>query len=90
MSPLSSGDKLYSDKYHNGRDTLVTYGCKNRKNVTKYFIGDQSYSTSEKIFCDDDESLDMLAPTKQNLLCDGITARNIMSRALTQVHLWLD
>ena len=57
-----AGDDLYSDTYSVGEDIRRTYGC-----------SEDSEAEEDNMFCDEGQTLNMLAPTKQNLLCAGRT-----------------
>ena len=58
-------DKIYREQFNNGTDTEETSGCSD------------DYD-DEEIFCDQLTNLNLLAPTKQNLLCHGESARKII------------
>ena len=62
-----AGDDLYSDTYSVGEDIRRTYGC-----------SEDSEAEEDNMFCDEGQTLNMLAPTKQNLLCAGRTARDVI------------
>ena len=64
---------MYSDSYHNGLTTVNTAGCAIGPN---YFVRDVN-TAAEQMFCDNDQ-LNTLAPTKQNLLCNGASARSVI------------
>ena len=60
------GDSIYKEEYRFGSETVTSQGCS----------GDVSWSS--EMFCPAQTSLNTLAPTKQNLLCRGQTARQVI------------
>ena len=60
------GDSLYKEEYWLGSQRVETQGCSG------------NISSSSSMFCPPKATLDTLAPTKQNLLCRGQTARQII------------
>ena len=82
-----ANDPVYKDMYRIGSEIVESYGC-SRNNATSPLqycryqrcedMIAKSDDSHDQMFCDAGDSLDMLAPTKQNLLCNGETAREII------------
>ena len=82
-----SADPIYKDQYRIGSETVQSYGC-SRSNATSPLqycryqrcedVIAKTSSSQHQVFCAAGDSLDMLAPTKQNLLCNGQTTREIV------------
>ena len=66
------GDPVYPAEYRYGGQTVETRGCQGEA------------ASEDGMFCDGRDSLNTLAPTKQNLECRGETARHII---LSSPHL---
>ena len=60
------GDPVYPAEFRYGGQTVQTRGCQ----------GEADWE--ERMFCDGGDSLDLLAPTKQNIQCRGETARQVI------------
>ena len=61
-----AGDPVYPAEFRYGGQTVETRGCQGEE------------EREERMFCDGRESLNTLAPTKQNLECRGETARQVI------------
>ena len=67
------GDKVYKESYNAGQDIITTSGCQVDSEDNATLTHD-----SDEMFCGEGQSLNMMAPTKQNLLCHGQAARSLI------------
>ena len=70
-----AGDSVYKEEYRFGSGTVETVGCTG------------NVSLSSDMFCPAQAELNKLAPTKQNLLCGGQTARQVVFSSASLSHL---
>ena len=67
------GDKVYTENYNAGQENVTTSGCEVESDNKEILTTD-----SGEMFCGEGQSLNMMAPTKQNLLCHGQAARTLI------------